>query len=296
MAHVSSPIRSMLKPLLFKCLPESAYLRFQVFAKVRDIDNRLVEEIELEVLPSLVEKDAVCIDVGANYAYVTHRLATLAPQGKVYAYEPIPFAYEASSRIVSHFKLDNVELFPLAVGNENNEVTFRVPIDKAGPASVGLSHIASRNNDLPGKERYYKFEQERLIDCKQVRLDDHLLPRLSRLDFVKIDVEGAELFCLQGMKAMLRKFEPVLYVEIYPFYSRGFGIRDEQIQAFFDALGYRFYYYQQSTKKLVPLVGELIPANFILLSAKASRKFAHLIDETGGDGSKPIDLDAVSAA
>ena len=294
MAHVSSPIRSLLKPLLFKCLPESAYLRFQVFAKIRDIDNRLVEEEEMELLPHLIAKNAVCIDVGANYAYVTHRLATLAPLGKVYAYEPIPFAFQASSRIASHFKLTNVELFQLAVGNENNEVTFRVPMDKAGPASVGLSHIASRNNDLPGRERYYEFKEEELIDCKQVRLDDHLLPRLSRLDFVKIDVEGAELYCLQGMEATLRRFEPVLYVEIYPFYSQGFGISNEQIRSFFDALGYRFFYYQKSTKKLVQLVGEMIPANFILFSERTYARFSELIDETGGDGSRPIDLDAVN--
>jgi FkbM family methyltransferase len=294
MAHVSSPIRSLLKPLLFKCLPESAYLRFQVVAKIRDIDHRLVEELEMELLPSLVARDAVCVDVGANYAYVTHRLATLAPEGKVYAYEPIPFAYQASSRIVSHFALDNVELFPLAVGNENKPVTFRIPIDKAGPASVGLSHIATRNNDLPGRERYYQFEREKLVDCQLVRLDDHLLPRLTKLDFVKVDVEGAELFCLQGMEAMLRKFEPVLYVEIYPFYSRGFGIADQQIVDFLKSHGYRFFYYQKSTKRLVPLMGELIPANFILLTEKTYLRYAQLIDETGGDGSKPIDLDAVA--
>lgn len=295
MAHVSSRIRDIAKPLLFKMLPESAYMLFQAYAKIRDIKYKMVEEVELELLPNLISADAISIDVGANYAYITHRLATLSPKGKVYAYEPIPAAHNTAKKIISYFKLKNVNLFPLAVGNENSEISFRVPLTDYGIASVGLSHCSSRNNDLPGRERYYNFNKEKIINCRQVRLDDHLLPMISRLDFVKIDIEGAEFFALQGMHEMLKKFQPIIYIELYPFYSSGFGIKDEQIFDFLSDLGYKFFYYQKSTKKLVPLKGNLIPANFILLNKINCERFSNIIDNTGGDGSLPFDLDSIKS-
>src|SRR3981081_3931150 len=99
MASVNSPIRKFLKPILFKLLGKKGYKWAQFYGKKKDIVNRLVEEIEMELLPQLVKKDDEVLDIGANYAYYTERLSRLVPLGKVYAFEPIPFTYEVAEML-----------------------------------------------------------------------------------------------------------------------------------------------------------------------------------------------------
>ena len=77
MASVHSPVRKFLKPILFKLFGKSVYPWFQFKAKARDIDSRLVEEKEMELLPLLLTANDEAIDIGANYAYYTERLAHL---------------------------------------------------------------------------------------------------------------------------------------------------------------------------------------------------------------------------
>ena len=94
MASVKSTFRNLIKPLLYNLLGEKHYIYFQTLGKIRDINKRLVEEDELELLPQLVGLSDDVIDIGANYAYYTHRLSKLCPTGRVYAFEPIPFTFE----------------------------------------------------------------------------------------------------------------------------------------------------------------------------------------------------------
>ena len=92
MASVKSPIRSFVKPLFFKLLGKRGYFRMQVYAKAKDIRERLVEEKEMALLPKLVAKGDDVLDVGANFAYYSERLSGLVgKEGNVLAFEPIPF-------------------------------------------------------------------------------------------------------------------------------------------------------------------------------------------------------------
>src|SRR6185295_19469917 len=118
MASVQSPIRNFLKPILFKILGKKGYKLAQYYGKKRDIEKRLVEEIEMELLPQLVHKNDEVLDIGANFAYYTERLSRLAPEGKVYAFEPIPFTYSVAVMLVKKFGLKNVELYDKGVGQK----------------------------------------------------------------------------------------------------------------------------------------------------------------------------------
>ena len=56
---------------------------------------------------------------------------------------------------------------------------------------------------------------------KLVKLDDFLFDKLEKLDFVKIDVEDYEYNALLGMKKILAKFSPIIFIEIMPdFYQK----------------------------------------------------------------------------
>ncbi|MBI3558630.1 MAG: FkbM family methyltransferase, partial [Deltaproteobacteria bacterium] len=161
MASVNSPIRKFVKPLLYKLLGERGYFWFQYYGKLRDIEKRLVEEPEMELLPQLLTADSVSLDIGANYAYYTVRLAQLCPQGRVHAFEPIPGTYEICKKLVEHYGFRNVELFQKGVGAKNEKIEFEVPLQDMGTISAGQAHIKGRNNDMEGKEKYHAFAKHR---------------------------------------------------------------------------------------------------------------------------------------
>jgi FkbM family methyltransferase len=280
MASVNSPIRSFLKPVLFRLLGKKGYLYMQYLAKVKDIKKRLVEEKEMAILPELVNEGDEVIDIGANYAYYSERLSRLVgPVGKVYAFEPIPFTFMVCQKVLNYFKAKNVELYKKGVGEKNEVVEFSVPIADFGGISAGQAHFSNRNNEIEGKERIYKFNKHEKIACEVVSLDDFLGERLKKLSFIKIDIEGAELFALKGMTKVIYKFKPVILIEIEPFFLKGFNINVDQL---FDLIKNQFeydiYYLDERKRKLKLLDKDPWDGNYILIHSSKKEKYKNLID------------------
>lgn len=281
MASVNSPLRNWIKPLLFKLLPESWYRQAQFYAKKKDITNKLVEEQEMEMLPLFLKPDSNSIDIGANYAYYTVRLAQIATKGMVYAFEPIGFTYKVCKQIVDSFKLKNVQLYAKGVGNQNTTATFNVPTLSFGAISAGQAHLHQRNNELKGKEKHYKFNSSKQEQATIVKLDDFLLPQIppkNRIDFIKIDIEGAEYFALEGMQQLIQTYNPLILIEINPFFLQGFGINEQQLKQLINLINYNIYCWNSSTQKLKPYTDtSFVEKNYILLPNKHLDKFNSLL-------------------
>lgn len=279
MASVRSPIRTIVKPILFKLLGKKGYKWAQFYAKKKDINNRLVEEDEMELLPHLVKKEDEVLDIGANYAYYTERLSRLAPDGHVYAFEPIPFTYDVAVMLVKKFKLKNVDLYQKGVGQKTEILQFSVPQLGFGSISAGQAHITGRNNDMIKGSEYYVSEREEKFDCEVIDIDSFLLPVLKKLTFVKIDIEGAEYFALKGMEKTLQRFHPVILIEIVPLFLKSFGIELPFFQQYIEqTLGYHIFEYSISSKKLQAITGNIIKdRNYILIHGSRISDHSHLI-------------------
>lgn len=279
MVSVNSPIRKFVKPILFKLLNKRIYSWFQYRAKIRDIKKRLVEEKEMQLLPQIINDGDEVLDLGANYAYYTIRMSELVRTGKVFAFEPIPITHQICKKIVDYFKADNVELFQKAVGEKNEIQKFRAPLQDFDFISAGQAHIATRNNEIEGKDVLYKFDKDTYFDCEIVRLDDFLKNKLNNLSFVKIDIEGAELFALKGMTELIKKFKPVILMEIVPFFLKGFKINEKDLLNFIKTLNYKMFLYDETNNKLIPHKGIVIESNYILIHKNKIKEFDHLIDK-----------------
>lgn len=278
MASVKSPIRTIVKPILFRLLGKKGYKWAQFYAKKKDIENRLVEEIEMELLPKLVQKDNEVLDIGANYAYYTERLSRLVPEGHVYAFEPIPFTYDVAAMLVKAFRLKNVSLYKKGVGQKTETLRFSVPKQGAGSISAGQAHMADRNNELIKGTDYYITDKNEQFDCEVVDIDTFLLSRLKKLTFVKIDIEGAEYFALKGMEKTLQQFRPVILIEIVPVFLKSFGIELSFFQQYMEqTLGYRIFEYNESTAKLYATAGAITKdRNYILVHESKLADYSHL--------------------
>ena len=278
MASVKSPIRTILKPILFKLLGRKGYKWAQFYGKKRDIENRLVEEIEMELLPQLISNGDEVLDIGANYAYYTERLSRLTPEGHVYAFEPIPFTYDVAAMLVKKFKLTNVSLYKKGVGQKTETMRFSVPKQDAGAISAGQAHMAARNNDMIRGSEYYVSEKKEEFDCEVVAIDSFLLPVLKNLTFVKIDIEGAEYFALKGMEKTIERFQPVILIEVISVFLQSFTIGLSFFQQYIEqTLGYRIFEYDAVAKELRQKTGFEKDSNYVLIHSSKIPVYSHLI-------------------
>lgn len=279
MASVQSPLRRFVKPILFKLLGKSGYKWAQFYAKKKDITHKLVEEIEMELLPELIGNADDVLDIGANYAYYTERLSRLVQQGRVFAFEPIPFTHDVAAKIVRSFGLKNVTLYQKGVGQKSETMRFSVPKMEFGSISAGQAHMADRNNEKIKGSAYYVSDKNEEFDCEVVDIDSFLGDKLRKLSFVKIDIEGAEYFALKGMEKTLEKFKPVILIEIVPLFLESFKIESSFFQSYLQqTLNYKIFEYDKERKKLVELPGPINKdRNYILIHRDRTADYQQLI-------------------
>lgn len=144
------------------------------------------------------------LDVGANWGGYSLLLAAKAKKGSCFlSLEPSGISYgvlirnlAALSEIHPHV---NYVALPLAAGNGDPAV-FTFPMgDNYHPRVV---------SGEAGKD-----------GAPTLRADDLLARHGFRPCFVKVDVEGAEVFVMEGMQALLREVRPVVMVEIHPHFQ-----------------------------------------------------------------------------
>ena len=281
MASVNSLPRKILKPFIKALLGPKAYRWFHIRAKIRDIKHRLVEEPEMATLPWFVSAGDHVLDIGANFGYYTHRLSALCGEGRVHAFEPIPSTFDMLASIVKSFRLKNVDLHQVGVSEKSGQLTFEVPLQEVGTPSAGQAHLTGRDNSLVGHEQYYAFKNKVQVPCRVVSLDDSdWKKKFPRLSFVKIDIEGAELYAFRGMRGLIARDRPVILTEICPYFLKGFGIESNDLRNFFNELDYQIFTYCPRTAVLWAKGNEEFEdGNYILIHQERIGEFSQYIAE-----------------
>lgn len=167
--------------------------------------------------------DGVAVDVGANAGAFAVTLGRLRPAGRVFAFEPVPRAFDMLTANLTRNRLANVAARNQAVG------------DRAGTVFMTAATTGSAANRVTTAGRGVA------VPC--VTLDDFLAAeRLDRVDFLKVDVEGYEAAVLDGLAGALAAGRVrVLLLEVIPELLRRQG---SSAGAVFDRLhahGYRVY-------------------------------------------------------
>ena len=169
-------------------------------------------EPELTGLAELVKPGDVCVDVGAAAGLYTVMLSELAGStGHVHSIEPLRFAHALWTRLLRAGESGNVTHYPMALGTEPGEARMSVPIGKYGLVT-GRSFLEFKTDGV-GSNAEFEGQVEVIVEVDTL---DQLATRigLSRLDFVKIDVEGGELNVLRGGQQVIERYRPTMLIEI----------------------------------------------------------------------------------
>jgi FkbM family methyltransferase len=184
-----------------------SHLKHEVLGHKMFLDSRdslnlsikgVYEPFETELVKKEIRKGDVVLDVGANIGYYTLIFAKLVGEnGKVFAFEPDPSNFALLKKNVEINGYKNITLVQKAVSN------------KTGKTKLYLS-----DRNLGDHRIYDSHDGRRYIEIDAIRLDDYFKDYNGKIDFIKMDIQGAEGGAIQGMRSLLKKSKNVKIVTV----------------------------------------------------------------------------------
>ncbi|MBO3272777.1 FkbM family methyltransferase [Hymenobacter defluvii] len=240
-----------LRKLLVRALGFERYIRLvsRVYLRLVGAGWGKKKYPELFFLQKLIKPGFVCLDIGANLGYYSVALSRLVgKEGRVLAVEPIPDFQAIWKENVKLSGFDNLTLLPYALGGHNQMVQMGTP-ERHGLLHHGMTKVASSN---PHEHYARTYEVP-------MRVPDELLRDLTRLDFVKCDVEGFESEVFAHLQATLRRFQPLIQTELNGLENR------QKVVAVLAGLGYKPFVLSERL--------ELIPCSAAQLTSAVTADF-----------------------
>ncbi len=177
-------------------------------------------------LGQLIGPSDNCVDAGAHIGSMLAQIRRLAPHGSHVAFEPVPYKARWLRK-----KFSDVAIIEAATAEQPGTALFYDAIDR--PGFSGLTR--------PVDEARVKSYRVESYEVRLVCLDDELA-HYDRIDFIKIDVEGAELSTLRGADATLNRHRPgVLFECGTDVQLQRFGYKRVDLFDFFSERAYDVY-------------------------------------------------------
>ncbi len=185
------------------------------------------EAISSYLFWSLIEPGMVVVDAGANVGqYSLLASARVGSAGRVHSFEPVPETFSRLRDAVTDNSIGNITLNPLALWHREEAIRLGMPermINNRGAFSAGASH-----------------SDPDAIEANAIRLDTYAGTReLTRLDFIKFDIEGAETNAIRGARETLSRFRPTILMEVCPLALSRLGTSVEELWHEMRTLDYR---------------------------------------------------------
>jgi len=237
-------------------------------------------EPELDLVSIGVRSGETVIDIGANFGFYTYRFSrVVGREGRVYAFEPVPYTFQTLARVSRILGLHNVELVQKGCSSEAGRVSFTVPVQSSGALMTGQAFISLRNDDHAGKETQVRWRQTKQVTADVVALDDFLPPQ-STLSMIKCDIEGAELLAFRGAQKLIERNHPTVICEINPWFLDGYGFSLAELIGFFRERGYVLYHYDDKKLFRLESLQSITEDNYVFIHPRWLDRFESMIDET----------------
>lgn len=237
-----------------------------------ELDLKLLDEnferAELRFVERLLRSGMTVLDIGAHHGlYTLLSSKCVGRKGQVIAFEASPRECRRLARHVRINGCNNVRVEPHAVGSESGSADLYV-----------VNGSCNWGNSLRAP---VVFESTFKIPVQVWPVDDVLLELgIARVDFIKLDVEGAELSALKGTARLLRGVaRPAILVEVQDIRTQPWGYPAKAIVEFLTRAGYRWFELD-ADGSLRPTSHELdyYDANLVALPREREREFRNLVE------------------
>lgn len=191
----------------------------------------------------LIREGDVCLDVGANFGwYASIFRKHCGETGEVHAFEPVPPTFDELERNhLANGAPRNVYLNNFALGAKHD--TFRINLFRGLPTGHASLSDQGRTDAVA-------------FDCKVETLESYIEShKLRDVSFLKVDIEGSEMFFLEGAGALFRQpVPPMFLMEMALEQTRNFGYRPNDLIEFLRKhADYRFFKIDEIAFRLIEI-------------------------------------------
>jgi FkbM family methyltransferase len=209
------------------------------------------EKKDLDMILKLIEEGYYCFDIGANIGWYSINISKKVNDVKIFAFEPIPKTFDYLKKNIKINNLSNVKSFNFGFSDEENEQIFYYYPE--GPGNASLTNLSGRDNI---KE----------ISCLVKKFDDFVLDEDLHVDFIKCDVEGAELFVFKGGLKTIERDKPIIFTELLRKWSSKFKYHPNDVIKLLENIGYKCFFISNENLIEIPEINvSTVETNFVFL-------------------------------
>jgi FkbM family methyltransferase len=185
-------------------------------------------EPETEVVFKEIAKTTnTFIDVGANIGYFSFLVKQMSPQAQIHSFEPLPKNIESYKKNRELNSFSDMHLYESCVADRMGETEFLIP-------PLGESGW--------GRMAHRELFSGQKIKRDVITLDQFCAEKkITKVDLMKIDVEGYEMKVLQGAKQLIEKSRPKICIEINEPCLVDTGTSGAEIFSYLQERAYQMY-------------------------------------------------------
>ncbi len=219
-----------------------------------------VLDVADENLKARIQPDHTVIDIGGNIGIYAMLFARRASRGRVISFEPDPVNFARLSEHISMNALGNVQALQLGIGPE--ERTHR--LYQVVESNSGMNRI------ITGVDVADRFPSKE-VRVAPLRVAFEGLS-VSKVDVIKIDVEGFEEAVLRGSEDIIRRDMPTMFIELDDRNPKENNSSARSVVGYIGTMGYQVL--DATTREVISAERELTDCEFDVLCIPAGRPAA----------------------
>lgn len=206
------------------------------------------ERKTISLMLRILKPDFIAVDVGANiglHSLIISKALENSIGNRIFAFEPSLATYRI---LEENIRINNCE-------------------ERVHPINLGLSNtsgklylsIPNSYNDYGEEADVFKYLKEESSDgndeiVEVTTLDSWIKENnIDRIDFIKVDIEGAELLFLKGAEYVLTNLRPIIILECYELFCKRFDYSVSDVIIFLDHLNYKILQYEEAQWIAIPI-------------------------------------------
>lgn len=211
------------------------------------LTNGVWERYETDLFYKLIKPGDVVVDIGANIGYYTLIAAKIVGnEGKVYAFEPESDNYELLVKNIEINGYTNITPIKKALSNRKGNLKLFLNKTNLGGHSISDDNVPIRKGGV--------------IEVETITLDDYFEKSINenRVDFIKMDTEGAEGLIIEGSKNILKNNNLKILMEFWLYGLKNIGTDPLELLSTLQDYGFKIKLLDETNRTLKIVENEKI--------------------------------------
>ena len=205
-------------------LSEAIDLHIFIFGGFEKEITKIAKKLKLQKYDKI-------IDIGANFGVQSLQFAQNFNNSKIFSIEPTNYAFD---KLIRNLKLNpnlSKKIFP-----------YQIFLGSQGIKKPKSIYSSWNLNSGESKHIKHQGEKKSVDKSTSSTLDEFIiLNKISKVDFIKLDVDGYEYDVLLGGTNFLKKTKPPIFMELAPYLYKEHGYSKEKILKLIKSFDYEFY-------------------------------------------------------